>query len=148
MLLTTTHKPISPSEFFETSSIRTKMPSHPLAIFAIKSIHTAIFAVNSTSVLYVFVTGVRGRSTRWTLPASLIVLAEGAVFFGNHWRCPLTQLTEKLGAAKGQVTDIFLPHWFAQRIPQIYTPLFIIGLASLLWHQWRGRKRTSASSRL
>jgi hypothetical protein len=116
------------------------VPSHRLVIFAIKSIHTAIFAVNSTSVLYVFVTGMRSRSTRWTFPAILIVVTEGVVFFGNHWRCPLTQLTEKLGATKGQVSDIFLPRWFAKRIPQIYTPLFIIGLAGVLWHHWRGHK--------
>jgi hypothetical protein len=116
------------------------VPSHRLVILSIKSIHTAIFAVNSTSVLYVFVTGMRSRSTRWTFPAILIVVTEWVVFFGNHWRCPLTQLTEKLGATKGQVSDIFLPRWFAKRIPQIYTPLFIIGLAGVLWHQWRGHK--------
>ncbi len=106
-----------------------------LAIVAIKTIHTAIFGMVSSSILYIFVSGVRGRSSRWTLPTILIVIAESAVFFGNHWRCPLTQLTEKLGASKGQVTDIFLPRWFAQRIPQIYTPLFIIGLAGLIWHK-------------
>ena len=140
MLLNSTHKPTSPVDLLKKGSIRARMPSHRRAIFAIKSIHTAIFAVNSTSVLYVFVTGLRGRSTRRTVPAILIVLTEGAVFFGNHWRCPLTQWTEKLGATKGQISDIFLPRWFAMRIPQIYTPLFIIGLVSLIWHQWRGHK--------
>jgi hypothetical protein len=48
-------------------------------------------------------------------------------------------VAEKLGASKGQISDIFLPRWFAQRIPQIYTPLFIIGMAGLLWHRWRSR---------
>jgi len=116
----------------------TNLPSsHRLAIVLIKIIHTTIFAMVSTCIIYVFVAGMRGRSTRWTTPAILIVLTEMSVFALNHWRCPLTQWTEKLGAAKGQITDIFLPRWFAQRIPQIYTPIFIIGLVGLLWHRWR-----------
>lgn len=106
-----------------------------VAVGLIKTIHTAIFAVVSTSVLYVFWAGVRGRPSRLAGWASGIVVVEAAVFAGNGLRCPLTTLTENLGAEHGQVTDIFLPRWFADRIPQIYTPPFLIGVLGLLWHQ-------------
>lgn len=106
------------------------------AIIGIKLVHTAIFAVVSSSVLYVFWAGVRARPARWTGLSITIVLAESAVFAGNRWRCPLTNLAEGLGAEHGRVTDIFLPRWFADRIPQIYTPLFVTGLIGLLWHRW------------
>jgi hypothetical protein len=106
---------------------------------AVKVVHTAIFAVISTCILHVFWAGVSGRVTRWTGLAIAVALAEGVVFFGNQWRCPLTRLTEKLGAESGRVTDIFLPRWFADRIPQIFTPLLVIGLCGLLWRRWFDR---------
>lgn len=109
------------------------------AVFAIKLVHTAIFALVSTCVLYVFVAGVTGRGTRFALPAGLIVLAEMVVYAGNRWRCPLTELAERVGADSGRVTDIFLPRWFADRIPQIYTPPFVVGFFALLWRRSRGR---------
>jgi MFS superfamily sulfate permease-like transporter len=117
-----------------------------LAVVAIKLLHTAAFAVISTSILYVFARGVCGRPTRWTRPAVAIVLAEMVVFAGNRWRCPLTGLAESLGAESGRVTDIFLPRWFADRIPELYTPPFIVGLLGLLWHHWRESTRTSRAS--
>ena len=36
----------------------------------------------------------------------------------NRGHCPLTRLVEDLGADSGRVSDIFLPRWFADRIPQ------------------------------
>jgi hypothetical protein len=139
MINTPVGRPVPAAGPVEPGSVKQEEPSRYLTIVIIKSLHTIIFWLVSSCVMYVFFNGIRGRSTRLMTPAIFIVLAEGAVFFGNRWRCPLTQLTEKLGASKGQITDIFLPRWFAQRIPQIYTPPFIIGLAGLLWHWWRGR---------
>jgi hypothetical protein len=41
----------------------------------------------------------------------------------NGFRCPLTQLAEKIGAADGPVTDIWLPRWFAHNLPAVHVPL-------------------------
>jgi hypothetical protein len=46
--------------------------------------------------------------------------------------CPLTGLVESLGAESGRVSDIFLPRWFADRIPQIFGPLLAVGLFGLV----------------
>ncbi len=108
-----------------------------LAANAVKAIHTAIFAAFAAAVLHVFAAGVLDRRSRWTAPAVVLVLGESVVFFGNGWRCPLTGLAESLGAESGRVTDIFLPRWFADRIPQIFTPPFVVGLAMLTWRRWR-----------
>ena len=49
----------------------------------------------------------------------------------NGWRCPLTTYAEKLGSPHGQITDTFLPKWFADRIFIVYTGLFIGALLFL-----------------
>jgi hypothetical protein len=69
----------------------------------------------------------------------LIVLLEMAIFAGNRFRCPLTGLAEGLGAESGRVTDIFLPLWVADRIPQLFTPPFAVGLAFLIGRWWGER---------
>jgi hypothetical protein len=109
------------------------------AITAIKLVHSAIFAVVSTAVLQVFVAGLRGRPSRWTALALAVALAESAVFVANRGHCPLTRMVEDLGADSGRVSDIFLPRWFADRIPQIYGPLLGIGVIGLGVHEWRDR---------
>jgi len=113
----------------------TKAPRRRIAIFIVKLVHTAWFALVSTSILHLFVAGVRNRTSRWTALALGSALLESAVFLANRGHCPLTGLAEDLGAESGRVSDIFLPRWFADRIPQIYTPPLVIGLVLLLWNR-------------
>lgn len=65
----------------------------------------------------------------WT--AVTLFLAEGVVLALNGGRCPLTTYAEKLGSTHGQITDIFLPKWFADQVFKVYTVLFILGLLLL-----------------
>jgi hypothetical protein len=115
-----------------------RAPCAPLrsrAIVAIKLVHSAIFLVNSAAILHVFVAGVRDRPSRWTGAALAVAFTEVAVFLANRGRCPLTDLVERLGAANGRVSDIFLPRWFADRIPQLCGPLLLVGALALLWRR-------------
>jgi hypothetical protein len=101
------------------------------AIVAIKAAHSAIFLVNATAVLHVFCVGLTGRRSRWPTPALIAALTESAVFVANRGECPLTDLVESLGARSGRVSDIFLPRWCANRIPQIFGPLLIVGVLGM-----------------
>ncbi len=105
------------------------------AIAAIKLVHSAIFLLNSAAILHIFVAGVRDRPSRWTGAALAVACTEVAVFVANRGRCPLTDLGEHLGAESGRVSDIFLPRWFADRIPQLCTPPLLIGVLALLWRR-------------
>ena len=67
--------------------------------------------------------------------ALIAALGESIVFAANRGRCPLTQLVEAMGAEYGRVSDIFLPRWFADRIPQIFGPPLVIGLFALAYHR-------------
>lgn len=106
-------------------------------IAAIKVVHTGIFLTISASILHIFWAGVRNRPSPWTRPATGLAVGEVLVFLLNHGRCPLTDLAEDLGAEDGRVSDILLPRWFADRIPQLCTPPLLAGLVGLAWHAWR-----------
>jgi hypothetical protein len=103
-----------------------------IALVGLKLVHSVIFLVNSAAILHIFWAGVRGRPSRWTRFALVAALTESAVFLANRGRCPLTGLAEQLGARSGRVSDIFLPRWFADRIPQLCTPPLAVGLVGLL----------------
>jgi hypothetical protein len=98
-----------------------------LTVLHIKLVHTAIFAALGACVLYVLASGLIDRITPWTWVAIAAIVVEGMVLVANGGRCPLTAVAERLGAADGRVSDIFLPAWFADRIFPICGTLFCIG---------------------
>jgi hypothetical protein len=106
------------------------MTSQRVALTAVKTVHTLIWLLVESSVVYLLVAGLRGRSDRRAAFAAAVVAAETAVFLGNGARCPLTGVAESLGAESGGVTDIFLPKWFAHYLPVIHVP--VLGLTIYL----------------
>ena len=95
----------------------------------IKFIHTLIFLFFAGCIGWCTRPSPAGSPPLTRIAFSLVVL-EAAIFVGNGWRCPLTRYAERLGAKNGSVADIFLPIWFAQRLPVISSLIF--GLATLI----------------
>ena len=108
-----------------------------LTILHVKVIHTIIFWILSASVLYALYSGVADSITTWTWVAVGLVLVESVVLAAYGWTCPLTILTEHLGAARGSVTDIFLPKWFADRIFPVCGTTFGVALLLILFRLFR-----------
>jgi len=96
-------------------------------ILYIKVFHTMVFAVLSACVVCVLMSGAFNRITPWTWGAIVAIVVEGLILAASGGRCPLTIVAERLGAANGSVSDIFLPKWLADRIFPICGGLFIIG---------------------
>jgi hypothetical protein len=86
-------------------------------------------------VLCILYSGLTGRTSRLTRASIVAVLAESLIFFGNGQRCPLTDLAEELGSEHGSVGDIFLPGWFARRIPVVSSSMVVIGLVGMGLHR-------------
>jgi len=100
-------------------------------LFLIKSIHTVIFLLMSSCILYILLSGIIGNY-HWTVFLAIgAVFAEGLVLILNHWECPLTNLARKYGDEKGSVTDMFYPSWFVPHVFRFSTVLFAIGLVLL-----------------
>jgi hypothetical protein len=98
----------------------------PLAVVALKTVHTGIFAGELVAILWLVVSGLLGRRDRTVVLAATAVAGEVAVFLANDGVCPITPLTERLGAAHGSVSDIFLPDAVARTIPVWSTALLVI----------------------
>ena len=100
-------------------------------IALIKFIHSAIFFFMSACLLYVLYAGIT-RTYNWALLVAIsAIFIDGLVLILNHGRCPFTTLAEGLGAEKGSVTDIFLPHWMARHVFKFFTVVFAAELLLL-----------------
>jgi hypothetical protein len=63
----------------------------------------------------------RDRDRRAAI-AARVVASESLIFAANGFRCPPTQVAERVGAERRSVTDIYLPYWFAHNLPAIHVP--------------------------
>lgn len=100
----------------------------PAALTAIKAIHTVIFASVAGALVLFAWDGARQRPGRRAALTLGVALGETAVYVSNNQVCPLTPLAEELGAQGGSVVDIFLPDWFARRIPLIGGSALLVGV--------------------
>ena len=96
-----------------------------LEIAIVRTVHTAVFVGELAAIAWLVVSGWLGRRDRSVGIAAIAVAAESAVFVANDGVCPLTPLTERLGAAHGGVSDIFLPDVVARTIPIWSTGLLV-----------------------
>lgn len=96
------------------------------ALAAVKLVHTLTWFSIESCMVYVLWAGFRRQSDRRTAVAAGVVATESLVFAANGFRCPLTQVAERVGAEDGSVTDIYLPRWFAHNLPAIHVPLILL----------------------
>jgi len=96
----------------------------PLA--AVKLVHTLAWFSIESCMMYVLWAGFRRQSDRHAAIAAGVVATESLIFAANGFRCPLTQVAERVGAERGSVTDIYLPRSFAHNLPAIHVPLILL----------------------
>jgi hypothetical protein len=96
------------------------------ALSAIRLIHTLAWFSIESCMMYVLWAGFRGRSDRRAALTAGVVATETLVFAANGFRCPLTQIAERVGATRGSVTDIYLPRRLAHNLPAIHVPLILL----------------------
>jgi uncharacterized protein YndB with AHSA1/START domain len=110
----------------EAQQQRAPDPRRQAALAAVKLVHTLAWFSIESCMVYVLSAGFRRQSDRRTATAAGVVATESLIFAANGFRCPLTQLAERVGAERGSVTDIYLPHWFARNLPAIHVPLILL----------------------
>jgi hypothetical protein len=97
---------------------RKSRPYRRTALTTIKLVHTLAWFSIEASMVYVLWAGFTRRSDRRAAVAAGVVAGETAIFAANRFRCPLTDIAERLGAERGTVTDIYLPAGSRATCPQ------------------------------
>ena len=100
---------------------------------AIKLVHTLVWLVFVTAILYVCYAGAFNKVNRLVWFCIGIVITEGFVLLINKWRCPLTSLACKYTNVHPVGFDIFLPKWLAKHNKILFSTIFLIGLLLVLW---------------
>ena len=103
-------------------------------LFAIKTLHTAIFLFMSACILYILYAGLTRTYNGLVTAAVAVVALESAVWWFAGRRCPLTSLARHYGDDTGNdwIADMFLPRWAARKIPPVCGGLFVLGLVALV----------------
>jgi hypothetical protein len=127
---------------------RPRAARHPVAIVAVKGVHTAVFGAELAAIAWLVLSGWRARRDRSVAVASIAIVAEAGVFVANRGVCPLTPLAEQLGAADGSVSDIFLPDAVARTIPLWSSALIALGILLHVQSARRGRGERRTRSRV
>jgi hypothetical protein len=102
------------------------MRRRPVALAAIKTVHTLAWFSIESCTMYLLYAGLRRQSDRRAAVAGAVVAGESLIFVANGFRCPLTKVAVKFGAERGGVTDIFLPRWFAHNLPALHAALLVL----------------------
>lgn len=115
------------------------------AIFAIKTLHTAIFLFMSGCILYALWCGTTGRASRRLLPAAILLPSlVGVLWWLNGHECLLSSLIYRLAGGDRSQADIFLPDWIGRWIMPVSTSLLALAIVLIGWrqlaHRWRPRR--------
>ena len=102
------------------------------SVSVIRFVHTVLFVVLSAILVAFLYEVIADRITFITWFAVGLFTLEGIVLVANGCRCPITAYTESLGSNHGQITDVLLPKWFADRVFVIYGALYAAGFILLI----------------
>ena len=109
----------------------------PQMLTLIRALHTAIYLVMVASIGVLFYSGITGTAGPLLWSALALLAVESAVFAGNRFRCPLTALSVRYGAATGHVFDTFLPERATRFTFRVFGTLMALALL-LLAARWLG----------
>ena len=101
----------------------------------IKTLHTAIWLVFAVAIVALPALAWAGwQRAAWAIVAAVVL--EGLVVAANRGRCPLTPWAEKHTEDRAPNFDIYLPVWLARWNKQVFTTIFVVGLAVTLWRSF------------
>jgi hypothetical protein len=108
---------------------------HQMALFRIKLLHTVIWVIFVSIIGYVVYAGITGRVDIYAWAGIFFVILEGVVLLINKGSCPLTPLAARYTENREENFDIFLPRWLARHNKAIFTTIFLLGVALVVYRQ-------------
>lgn len=101
-------------------------------LFRIKLLHTLVWAFFVWIIFYILYSGITGNITGFTWIAIVLIIGEGLVLLIFKMFCPLTLIARKYSDSEKANFDIFLPEWLAKYNKEIFTSIYVLGVALVL----------------
>jgi hypothetical protein len=101
-------------------------------LLAIKLLHTLVWAFFVTIIFYIVYSGLTNELTTFTWISIGLVIVEGVVLLLFKMFCPLTVIARKYSDSEKANFDIFLPEWLAKYNKEIFTSIYLLGVALVL----------------
>ena len=99
----------------------------------LRLIHTMIWCILVAAILYILYAGIFDRVNMLVWLCIGLVFIESIILLICKWKCPLTLLGYRYTNNHAIGFDIFLPTWLAKHNKAIFSVLFSVGLALVLW---------------
>lgn len=101
-------------------------------IRTIKALHTIIWVIMVTAILYILYAGIVNKFNLWLYISIGLILLETITLAINKWSCPLTPIARKYTKDRKDNFDIYLPEWLTRHNKTIFTILFLMGLTLVI----------------
>ncbi len=104
-------------------------------LLLIKILHTSIWAVMASMIVYILIAGIFNIQNLLVYISIATILGESLVLLFFKWHCPLTLVAYKYTKNHEDGFDIFLPKFVARNNKTIFSIIFVIGLALVVWRR-------------
>ena len=102
-------------------------------LFAIKLVHTVIWAFFVAVIFYVLYSGIADKVTIYTWIGIALIIGEGLTLLIFKMFCPLTLIARKYSDSERDNFDIFLPNWLAKHNKLIFTSIFVVAVLLVIY---------------
>ena len=99
----------------------------------IKTTHTAIWLFYNVVIFYLLYAVIANKIDKWVWICIALVVLEGLILLVFKAVCPVTLLARKYSASSEPNFDIYLPKWLAKYNKEIYTTIFLLEIAGLIF---------------
>jgi hypothetical protein len=103
----------------------------------IRVAHTIIWAIFVGIIGFIVWSGLTAQITIYSWIGVVAVLLEGFVLAVFKGSCPLTVVARQYSNSDKDNFDIYLPNWLAKYNKFIFTSIFLIGLALMVFNSLR-----------
>ncbi|AKQ47330.1 hypothetical protein TH63_19465 [Rufibacter radiotolerans] len=108
------------------------MASNPKLIL-LKIIHTLIWVFFNVVIFYLLYAVIADKIDKWVWICVGLVILEGVVLLIFNRFCPITLIARKYSDSQQDNFDIYLPNWLARYNKEIYTTIFLVACAILVY---------------
>jgi hypothetical protein len=104
-----------------------------LKLTLIKILHTTIWLFYNVVIFYLLYAVIANKIDRWIWICSGLIVLEGIILIAFKSICPVTLIARNYSNSQKPNFDIYLPNWLARHNKEIYTTIFFIAVAILIF---------------